>query len=346
MNSFLPYDIGPIRPPSEAQSLLIRLTRNCPWNKCAFCPVYKGQRFQKKSMEEIKTDILQAAACYGEQGPRLRTAFLQDADSLLLKTEELVDILAFLQQHFPGLERITSYGRGRTLARKTVEEWRAVKEAGLSRVHLGLETGCDPLLTFMQKGSTAQEMIEGGRNVVEAGLSLSVYVILGLGGKGMWEEHARETAGVINRIDPDFIRLRTLCVREGTPLRERLEEGEFVPLSDEEIVREEQVFIESIEGIGSRLVSDHVTNLLEEVEGKFPEDKGTMLAVLDRFLGLPSFERTVFIVGRRGLAYRSLDELHARPDQHARIERAIRLIEEERPGDLSQVMREWMERMI
>ena len=129
-------------------------------------------------------------------------------------------------------------------------------------------------------------------------------------------------------------------------MRETLEKGEFVPLSDEEIVREERLFIESLEGISSRLVSDHVTNLLEEMEGKLPEEKGEMLAVLDRFLVLPPFERTVFIVGRRGLAYHRLDELQERPDQHARIERAIQQIDEEQPGGLEQVMREWMERMI
>lgn len=345
MNLFMPYDIGPIRPPSEARSLLIRLTRNCPWNRCEFCPVYKGQRFEKKSVAEIREDILQAAQFYGTRAPQLRTAFLQDADSLILKTDELVTILSFLRQVFPNLERITSYGRGRTLARKGVDEWRAIKEAGLSRVHLGLETGCDDLLQYMQKGATAQEMIEGGRRVVEVGLSLSVYVILGLGGRAMWREHAVETAQVINRIDPDFIRFRTLCAREGTPLREKLDRGEFVPLSDEEIIQEERLLLAGLEGIRSRLVSDHISNLLEEVMGKLPEDKEPMLSILDRFLALPPQEQILFIVGRRGQVFRCLYDLQDE-ELRARIERAIRRIEEERPGGLRETLQEWTERMI
>ncbi|MBI2877446.1 MAG: radical SAM protein [Candidatus Tectomicrobia bacterium] len=341
----MPYDVGPIRPPSEARSLLIRLTRNCPWNRCEFCPVYKGQRFEKKSVAEIQEDILRAAQFYGGRIPHVRTAFLQDADSLILKTDELVTILSFLKQAFPNLERITSYGRGRTLARKSVEEWRAIQAAGLSRVHLGLETGCDALLHYVQKGATAQEMIEGGRRVVEAGLSLSVYVILGLGGQAMWREHAVETARVINQIGPDFIRFRTLCVREGTPLREKLERGEFILLPDEEIVREERLLLERLEGIHSQVVSDHISNLLEEVMGRLPEDKEPMLSVLDRFLALSAEEQQIFMVGRRGQVFRCLYDLQDR-ELRARIERAIQRIEEERPGGLRETLQEWMERMI
>lgn len=363
------FEQGPIRPPSEAGSLLIRVTRNCPWNNCEFCNIYKGKSFSRRSVQEVKEDIRKARAIYEEiqsvswrmgfagkledpviqaiwTDPRrfgdahrsiaawmyfgAKSAFLQDANSLILEAEELAEILEFLKQTFPSIERITSYARSSTLRRKTLEELQLLARAGLNRIHVGMESGYDPLLRFMKKGVTAQGHVEAGRKVVEAGISLSEYMLLGLGGRRWWREHAIESAKVLNQINPHFIRLRTLTVRRGMPLNEKVLSGEFQLQSEEEIVREERLFIETLEGITSQVTSDHILNLLEEVEGKLPEDKERMLQVIDEYLGLPQRDKLVYNLGRRAHAYRSVKDL-ADIGLRRRVEAALdRFLEENR----------------
>jgi radical SAM superfamily enzyme YgiQ (UPF0313 family) len=382
--SELHFEQGPIRPPSEAYSLLLRVTRNCPWNRCEFCHIYKGKKFSLRTVEEVKKDIdtvqevvsevkalswmhgfggeitaplvnllLQNAPHYPEGFRSValwlygggKTVFLQDANSLVLKTDQLVEILNYLEKTFPSIERITTYARAKTVSKKTVEELRDLGRAGISRIHMGLETGYDSLLQYIQKGVTAKEHIEAGKKVKESGISLSEYVILGLGGKGMWREHAVETARVLNQIDPDFIRVRTLKVLKTMPLHEKIEKGEFVLLSDDEIVVEERLFIENLEGINSTFVSDHILNLLEEVEGKFPEEKEEMLARIDRYLALSAEEKANFRLGRRTGFYRSMDDL-SNPELRLQVEKAIRRIELERPGEIEKVLSDLMESFI
>jgi radical SAM superfamily enzyme YgiQ (UPF0313 family) len=378
------FEQGPIRPPSEAYSLLLRVTRNCPWNRCEFCHTYKSEKFSLRTVEEVKEDIYTAQEIASElkalswkQGwggeinaslvhlilehPQQyseafrsvvlwlyaggKHVFLQDANGLVLHTDELIQILNYLKEIFPSIDRITTYARAKTVSKKTVDELQALYRAGLSRIHIGLETGYDLLLEYVKKGVTAQEHIEAGKRVKASGISLSEYVILGLGGKGMWREHAIETANVLNQIDPDFIRVRTLKVLKSMPLYRKIERGEFVLLSDDEIVVEERLFIEKLEGIHSTFVSDHVLNLLEEVEGKLPEEKKKMLVVMDRYLALPAEEKANFRLGRRAGIYRSLDDL-SDPELHNQVERALRKIELERPGGMEKIISEWMESFI
>lgn len=339
------FEMGPIRPPSEAYSLLIRVTRNCPWNRCKFCRTYKGNDFQLRSVEEIKQDIKTAKAIQDEMkelswksgyGGSVKeaartilnnpsneayynvalwlyaggeSAFLQDANSLIMRTKELAGVIKFLKQTLPTINRVTSYARSKTAAKKKLEELRELHTAGLSRLHIGLESGYESLLQYIDKGVTAAEQIEGGRKVVESGISLCEYVILGLGGRKMWREHATQTARVLNEIDPDFIRVRTLAINKRMPLYHEIESGNFVRATDEEILAEEKLFIENLE-CHSKYVSDHVTNLLQEIEGKLPQDKERMLALIDRFQSLPPEERTNFIVGRRVGIYVYLDDLY------------------------------------
>ena len=342
------FEQGPIRPPSEAKSLLIRVTRNCPWNKCAFCHTYHGTKFELRSVEEVKADIQEARdiadqireislklgqggtvtrsvidrvygsdALYSDSFRQIaawlyfggESVFLQDANSIIIKTDDLVEILSFIKEKFPSVSRITSYCRSHTARRKSVEELRMLCDAGLTRIHIGLESGCDSVLKFIKKGVTAADHIEGGQKVVESGISLSEYIIPGLGGDRWSRENALETARVINEINPDYIRLRSLQVRRGTDLYRMMKEGEFNPLGDEDVVREIKLFIENLEGIESRIVSDHILNLLEEVEGTLPEDKKDLIAIIDRFFAMSEEDRAIYRLGRRKGIYRRMDDL-------------------------------------
>ncbi|HUJ89508.1 MAG TPA: radical SAM protein, partial [Syntrophorhabdales bacterium] len=167
------YEQGVIRPPSEAQSLLVRVTRNCPWNQCVFCPAYKGTKFSKRTVEEVKSDIDNMALAYGAHGRSITTAFLQDADSLMLPTADLLAILNHLKVKFPSISRVTSYARANTMKRKTVEEYKQLREAGLTRVHTGMESGSARVLKLIQKGTSPEAMVEAGIHVKESGISLS-----------------------------------------------------------------------------------------------------------------------------------------------------------------------------
>jgi radical SAM superfamily enzyme YgiQ (UPF0313 family) len=339
------FELGPFRPPSEAFSLLLRLTRNCPWNRCRFCGMYKGQKFELRSVEDIKQDIKAVRRIYDRiielawqsgYGGRLKDAarmilnkppdqssynvglwlygggqnvFLQDANSLIMRTHELVEVLHFLKETFPEVNRITSYGRSKTAAKKTLEELVEIREAGLSRLHIGLESGSDTVLKLMDKGVTAAEHIAGGKKVVESGISLSEYVLLGLGGRGLWREHAIETARVLSEINPGFIRIRTLSVSPGLPMYAGLEDGSFVLENDEEMVEELRLLVENLD-CDSNFVSDHINNLLQGVEGKLPHDKEKMLATIEQFQSLPPEERINFRIGRRARIYLNVDDLN------------------------------------
>jgi len=343
-----PFEQGPIRPPSEANSLLLRLSRNCPWNRCAFCGSYKNTRFSLRSLPDIQQDIdnMRASAdkleelsvreggkgrisekvvrmvwerypLYDEYDRTLalwlyrggESVFLQDADSLVMKTDDVAAILQYLRRAFPSVRRITTYCRSHTAARKSVAELRTLKDAGLTRIHIGMESGSDTVLKMINKGATAAVHIEAGTKIRTAGIELSEYVIPGLGGADLFQEHARETARVINAINPDFVRLRTLHVTKGTPLMELMRNGVFTPPGDEEILLEIREFINNLGGIGSTIVSDHILNLLEEVQGQMPHDKERMLSVIDRYFALSEEKRLVFRLGRRKGIYGNLDEL-------------------------------------
>lgn len=332
----MPYELPPMRPPSEAHSLLLRVHRGCPWNRCTFCDAYKDMKFDKSSIrpvEDIKQDILsarqlmeqaqEASRLLGDGGeitdrvrgymfqryfldigifPWLlrygqpRTAFLGDSNAIVLKTEPLVEILEFLRHTFPSIERVTSYGRARTVVTKTPEDMEALARAGLNRLHIGLETGDDELLSSVQKGATAAHMVEAGRRVKAAGISLSMYVMPGLGGTSRSRQHALNTAAVLNQTDPDFIRFRSFVPRQDTPIYQQYEHGELELLSPHGYVKEIKLLIETLEVTG-RVAFDHIINptykqnhhlvplLHPDADGyKFPEQKPEVLAALEHGL--------------------------------------------------------------
>ncbi len=371
------FEQGPIRPPSEAGSLLFRFTRNCPWNRCTFCPVYKGRQFSRRSLEEIKGDIDTAAeicqelsafsSTLGYGGTITRevlenvftsarfndfyrqaavwlymgkgSVFIQDANSFVLPAHVLAEAIRHLKRKIQGIERITSYARSSTLAKMSVAELEEIRKAGLDRIHIGMESGSDRVLKQVQKGVDAKRQIEAGKKVIEAGMELSEYIMPGLGGQELSEEHARESARVLNEINPHFIRLRSLRIPSSVPLFQDKRMGRFTPLSDDETVVEIRLFISLLDGISSQVISDHIMNLLEEVCGKLPEDKSAMLAVMDRYLGLPAEEKLIFRIGRRGGTLRSVDEL-SDPLLRQRLQAARRELCQLGPGGIEEIIDE------
>ena len=273
------YDFPPFRPPSEANSLLLRVTRGCPWNRCAFCPMYKRVKFEKRPVQEVKKDI-DTAKTY--TGGNVETVFIGDSDSLVIKRSEMCEILSHLHDAFPSLARVTSYARALTLKRKSLEDLQHIKSAGLTRLHIGLETGSPRLLARMQKGAGVKTMVQGCLKAGQAGFEVSLYALVGIGGASHWEEHARETAHVLNQINPDFVRVRTLTPQPGTPVFEWWEQGSFEMAAPETILREQRAMIEDLT-VTSAYLSDHVSNYAP-INGGLPDDKNRMLSQIDTVL--------------------------------------------------------------
>lgn len=326
----LSFGIGAYRPPSEggSASLLLRVTENCPWNKCTFCEMYKGHRFVYRPVEEIKADIDRVAAIRdeitavswtlgmgaeitGDVGAALlaegrdlienssfitvfnwlasggKTAFLQDANSIIMRPAEFVAVLRHLRETLISLTRVTTYARSKTLARKTPEELRMIREAGLDRLHIGLETGDDELLAFVRKGVTAAEQIEGGRRAIAAGFQVSEYWMPDLGGRERWRQHAENTARVLSAIDPHYIRSRPLVPRPGTPLFAQVAQGRLHLSSPHERLEELAWMIGGLE-VNSKVCFDHAMNswrnrrggllFRQDYEGyQFPDEKPLLL---------------------------------------------------------------------
>jgi len=330
------FECGPIRPPSEADSLCLRITRNCPWNRCTFCPVYKDETFSLRPVEDVIQDIeilfrhtqrlraiteehgsvytAASQAWFAALAPHeqasfraaqqwfcsgMESVFLQDADSLVMKAAQLIQILAHLKRRFPQLRRITSYARSHTLARKKATELQALREAGLNRIHIGLESGSDAVLARVSKGATKASHIRAGQQVKAAGIELSEYYMPGLGGQDLAREHAVESADALNQINPDFIRLRTLAILPQAPLFEAYRAGRFKKSTEVSVVEETVLFLEHLQGITSTLTSDHSLNLFPEVDGRLLEHKERMLHTLRRFLGADPERQRWYQVGRR-----------------------------------------------
>ncbi|UCG80468.1 MAG: radical SAM protein [Desulfobacterales bacterium] len=291
------YDFPPFRPPSEANSLLLRVTRGCPWNRCAFCPMYKQIKFEKRSVEAVKRDI-DTAKEY--TGGKVDTMFIGDSDSLVIKTEEMCHILDYLHGTFPSLTRVTTYARALTLKRKSIGSLEKIRSAGLTRLHIGLETGSAQLLARIKKGAGPDTMIRGCAKARNAGFEVSLYVLVGIGGESSWEEHALETAKVLNEINPDFIRVRTLTPQPGTPVFQWWNDGSFQMPSPETILKEQRALIDGL-SVTSRYLSDHVSNYAL-VDGDLPSEKAKMLSVIDSLIARLS-EDVAYRTALEGMRY-------------------------------------------
>ena len=229
----------------------------------------------------------------------MKSLFLQDADSMVVKPDNMVEILNHVKSRFPSIERVTCYSRSKSIVAKTPEQLKQIREAGLTRIHIGMESGSDTVLKLINKGVTAQEHIDSGKKIVEAGFELSEYYMPGLGGADYTEENGAETARVLNAINPHFIRIRTTTPVPGSGLFGMMERGEWTPLSERGRVQELRNMIAALEGITSTIQSDHMMNLIEDANGTLPGDKEKILEPLESFLSMDEDNRDSFIVARR-----------------------------------------------
>jgi hypothetical protein len=360
------FEQGPIRPPSEARSLLVRTIRNCTWNRCTFCPVYKGTKSSQRAVEDVLADVdamADAAELLRSRGlaaireglvpseayqvalflgDGARTCFLQDADPCAVKPEKLAAIIRRVRERFPTIERVTTYGRASTLARRAPEHLTMLRQAGLSRVHLGLESGADEVLMAIDKGCTSGDLVGAGVRVLQAGIELCFYLMPGLGGRADAAEHVAGSARVIAEVaraapvdNPLVVRLRTAAVVPSTPLGERAAAGDFVLPDDVEVAQELRDLLDQVGDARFELHSDHMLNLLHELEGSLPGDRARLTAVLDEYLSWPREDQAAFAVGVRLGVFRRLADY----DEAARREALADRLEGFEQPDADELLR-------
>ena len=331
------FRVGPIRPPSEASSLLLQVTAGCTWNKCKFCQLYRHTPFRAFSVDSIKKDI-DTMASYAEIAEKYlskgfafrdysefaecktmthdelnsfyivfnwlahggKNVFLQDGNSLALKAERVEEVLLYLKEAFHQIERITTYARAETLSKISPDQFKNLKAAGLDQIHSGYETGSDEVLELIDKGVTSEQEIAVGKIIKEAGIKLSIYIMPGVGGKALSEANALGTARVIREADPDFVRVRTAVITRGSGLWDEYEKGAYQLCGDTDKIKEIKLIIENTESCTGQLVSgDHILNLLPNVNGCFSQNYEEMSAMIDEYLDLPLLKQRVYQFFRR-----------------------------------------------
>lgn len=332
------FAVGNIRPPFHAHSLLLQVTENCTWNRCNFCTLYKNGSFKMKSFEEMKRDIDNAAYYrdlilerlenydlstvkrMGEMSSGLsykeklcysivlnwitfdgmKTVFLQDANTMAIKKNDLCKILAYLRKTFPSLETVSCYGRADTLSRLSLQDFKDLREAGLTMLHSGYESGCDEVLRLLNKGTCRQQQIDAGKRIREAGITFNMFYMPGCGGKALSERNAIETAEVANEIEPDYLHIRTFVVKSGAPMWKIAYGPDFTECSDIEKVREIRTMVDRLDSkLSTFVISDHIINLLPRLEGCISTDKTKLLEYIDNFLALPPQRQKEYQLARR-----------------------------------------------
>ena len=282
-----------IRPPSEAESLILQVTLGCSHNRCTFCPTYKGRRFRIKDLGRIKEEIDEMAP----YGP-FRKVFLADGDALIVPQDKLISILQYLREKLPGLRRVGIYGNAKSILRKSVEELRALRALKLGIIYLGVETGDQALLEKVRKGASYEQMVEAGRRVKEAGITLSATVLLGLGGVEYGQQHALATAKILSDIDPDFASALTLMVVPGTPLHEEMESARFQLPAPFQLLEELGTIIAHAHFTNCHFTSNHASNYLP-IKARLPRDKEAVVRLIQKVVSSqdPSRLRPEFLRG-------------------------------------------------
>jgi len=266
-----------IRPPAEAESILLQVTLGCSHNKCAFCPAYKGKRFGFKPPDRILAALTSAASGY----PEVRRVFLCDGDALIMPQGRLLQLLADIRQYLPRVTRIASYASAKALSRKSEAELAGLHAAGLSTVYLGLESGSDAVLAAMNKWGDVAEHLAQAAKAKRAGLKLSVTVLLGLAGadEAAAREHAQATGSALSAMDPEQAAALALMVVPGTPLFEHMERGAFIPQTDAGLLHELYWLLEATELSRGQFFSNHASNPLR-LALRLPRDKAAGLAAI------------------------------------------------------------------
>jgi radical SAM superfamily enzyme YgiQ (UPF0313 family) len=273
------YEGNIFRPPSEARSLILQATIGCSWKRCTFCTAFHGKEFRVKTLDEIRKDVSKIYPYYSDT----RRIFLADANALCMETDELVSILEYLHSIFERLERITLYGGPLDIRRKTINELKRLKDAGLDMIYLGLESGSAEVLKKVCKGATTEIFIEGAGKVKEAGIKLSVMVILGLGGKELSREHAEESARVLSAMDPEYAAALTLLLEPGADILKDIDEGRMTLITPEQSLKEIRTIIEKMDVTHCVFRSNHPSNYVP-IKGTLPEDREKMISDIDEAL--------------------------------------------------------------
>ena len=353
------FEQGPIRPPSEAKSLFLRINRNCAWNRCAFCPVYQKEAFSLRPPAEVVADIRMLAECgkmiraaekdgpllwdrlyplqvahpemsplafsnmYRWMGGKTGRMFLQDASVFSTPFHDLAQIL----QEMKGLlapSEITAYAHARDVLQYNINELREIRALGLGQVHMGIESGHEKVLLEQKKGATRAEMIEAVRRCKDAGIRVCVYIMPGLGGVPLMEENARDTASAVEEMAPDMVRLRTFQLLPGTKIWDVYESGEFAPLGQIDTIREIALFLRSLDDVKTTIVSDHTVNILETIAGTWPKDREAIQKEVETFLQWDIDTQTAFIIGKRAGIVRYLKDLD-RPKRKEKIDTLMKM---------------------
>ncbi|MGQ9688824.1 MAG: radical SAM protein [Desulfobaccales bacterium] len=284
---------GPIyRPPSEARSLLIQATVGCPHNRCTFCLVYKHIRFKVRPVRDIKEDLEQAARVYGTG---VRTLFFPAGNTIAMPTAALAEVCRYAGDLFPALERITVYGSSQFIVKKGPEGLARLAAAGLRRIHVGWESGDEEILAAIKKGATRAVHAQAAGLLHEAGIEVNAYIMLGIGGKEKTEDHARNTAALVNETPPEVLRLRTFVPKINTPLLDEVLAGSFQMLGPHEVLAETALLLENIQ-VPVRVESDHYTNYVN-VSGKLPQDRDRLLSFLEEARRRPETDFRPFFIG-------------------------------------------------
>lgn len=331
------FSIGHIRPPFHADSLLLRITENCTWNKCNFCTLYKGGSFHTRKLEDIKKDIDAVAdyrdmiirhikngtvnqndvyaeyislstdyqrECYSMvfnwiTADNMNSAFLQDANTMALLPEKTAEIVSYLRKKLPELSLVAVYGRADTLSKITPSQYDMLKKAGLTMIHSGFESGCDDVLRLLNKGITSEQQILAGKMIKQAGITFNAFYMNGSGGRPLSEKNAVETANVMSKINPDYIRIRTFVVKPNTTMWQMSKDGRFDECSDIEKVKELLLMVQNLKNCDGYIISDHIINLLPFVEGHIKTDKEKIEMYIKKFLDMPRREQKRFQISRR-----------------------------------------------
>jgi len=272
------YEGAIYRPPSEADSLILQITVGCSHNKCTFCPSYKDKKFKIKTFQEIKKDIDEAA----QFAKGIEKVFLADGDALIVPQTRLIEIMGYLRQQFPRLRRVGIYANAKGILKKGVDHLRELREAGLGIIYLGVESGDQVVLDRVKKGTTFDKLVQAGTMVKDAGIKLSVTVLLGIGGRDRSKEHAVATGRILTEMDPDYVGALSLIIVPGAPIYEEIERGDFVLPSPFELIEELGLMIAHTEMHGL-FFSNHASNYLP-IKAKMPQDKEATLKIIHEVL--------------------------------------------------------------